>query len=65
MSRARTMTGETLTDEKLPQSPASPTGTDATLSGDAIIEIAEDDGASTRPSSQRTRESGESAQPRR
>lgn len=60
------MTGETLTDEKHPQSPASSTGTDATLSGDAIIEIAEDDGgASPRPSSQRTRESSESAQPRR
>ncbi|KAH7394251.1 hypothetical protein DE146DRAFT_679493 [Phaeosphaeria sp. MPI-PUGE-AT-0046c] len=57
------MTGETLTDEKHPHSPTSPTGTDATLSGDAIIEIAEDDGADTRPSSQRTRESVESAQP--
>ncbi|OAK99935.1 hypothetical protein IQ06DRAFT_377793 [Phaeosphaeriaceae sp. SRC1lsM3a] len=48
------MTGETLTDEKHPHSPTSPTGTDATLSGDAIIEIAEDDGANTRPSSQQT-----------
>lgn len=66
MSRARTMTGETLRDEKTPQSPispVSPTCTDATLTGDAIIEISEDDNGSARLSSKN--EGGETAQPRK
>ena len=43
MAPIRTMTGETVTDEKAPQSPMSPTHTDtSTLQGDAIIEIGED-----------------------
>lgn len=57
------MTGDTLTDEKTPQSPASPTNTEATLSGDAIIEIGEDHDADSRP--QTSSVSGETAQPRR
>jgi hypothetical protein len=63
MSPLRAMTGDTLMGEKTPQSPTSPTDTDATLSGDAIIDIAEDD-CTTRPSSQHTRSSAQSAQPR-
>lgn len=57
MAPARTMTGDTLVTENEKrelQSPASPTDTiytSNTLSGDAIIEIASDDGGSTtRPS---------------
>ncbi|KAH7085930.1 hypothetical protein BKA63DRAFT_529459 [Paraphoma chrysanthemicola] len=55
------MTGDTLTDEKTPQSPTSPTDTDATLSGDAIIEIGEEHDADSRP--QTSSVSGETAQP--
>ncbi|KAI4959384.1 hypothetical protein J4E86_003106 [Alternaria arbusti] len=36
------MTGDTFTDEKTPQSPVSPTGTDTTLRGDAYIEVADE-----------------------
>ncbi|KAL5121026.1 hypothetical protein ACEQ8H_000875 [Pleosporales sp. CAS-2024a] len=58
------MTGDTLTmDEKPPQSPISPTDTEATLSGDAIIEIAGDDECTPRPSSQHTGSTAGSAQP--
>ena len=49
------MTGETLTtEEKIPQSPASPTDTDATFQGDAIIEIGESDNVPSRPASTHT-----------
>lgn len=63
------MTGETLADEKTPQSPASPasptnTDTDATLAGDGFVETAED-AHSTIQSSVRTDSIDiESAQPR-
>ncbi|KAF1839783.1 hypothetical protein BDW02DRAFT_10134 [Decorospora gaudefroyi] len=50
MTPPRTMTGETFTDEKTPQSPASPTNTDSTLTGDAFIEIADDCHSTVRPS---------------
>jgi hypothetical protein len=56
MSPARTMTGDTVL-EKGPQSPASPTNTDATLGGDAIIDVREDDPASTARSSEDSRSS--------
>lgn len=52
MAPSRTMTGETFIEEKPspnPQSPTSPTSTDIsgeTLSGDAIIEIQDDDNSS-------------------
>jgi hypothetical protein len=61
------MTGDTLMDEKTPQSPTSPTDTEATFTGDAIIEIGEDRSVPMRPSSLRTHSSGcnENAQPRR
>jgi len=42
MTPLRTMTGDTFTDEKTPQSPVSPTGTDTTLRGDAYIEVADE-----------------------
>ncbi|KAJ4405076.1 hypothetical protein N0V91_005438 [Didymella pomorum] len=41
MAPSRTMTGDTFLDEKMPQSPTSPTSTDSTLRGDAFIEIGE------------------------
>ncbi|KAI8939317.1 hypothetical protein NX059_003107 [Plenodomus lindquistii] len=46
----RTMTGDTFTDEKTDDFPASPTNTDATLTGDAIIDIADDGRSSLRSS---------------
>ncbi|KAH3906374.1 hypothetical protein HBI56_198060 [Parastagonospora nodorum] len=62
---ARTWTGDTLNcvDEKPAHSPTSPTDTDTTFLGDAIIEIAEEDDCAARPSSQSTRSSAQSAQP--
>ena len=48
MAPSRTMTGETITNEKTPQTPVSPTHTDtSTLQGDAIIEIREDNEPNT------------------
>ena len=49
MAPARTMTGDTVVSdaEEGPQSPASPTNTDDTLRGDAIIEIREEHDAFT------------------
>ncbi|KAF1844080.1 uncharacterized protein K460DRAFT_317227 [Cucurbitaria berberidis CBS 394.84] len=46
---SRAMTGDTFTDEKTPQSPVSPTNTDATLRGDAV----DNDSHSTIPPSLR------------
>ncbi|KAL1800762.1 hypothetical protein ACET3X_001104 [Alternaria dauci] len=60
------MTGDTFTDDKTPQSPASPTNTDTTLRGDAFIHIEDDnsDGRSTiSPSVQTSEHDVESAQP--
>ncbi|KAF2252397.1 hypothetical protein BU26DRAFT_256403 [Trematosphaeria pertusa] len=53
MAPARSMTGDTVVNEteKGPQSPASPTCTDDTLRGDAIIEIGEEDSSTSRSSS--------------
>lgn len=57
-----------MADEKAQQPPTSPTNTDAsgdTLRGDAIIEIEEDDGSTTRPSEDSRNSSvNEDAQPR-
>jgi hypothetical protein len=60
------MTGDTFTDERTPRSPVSPTNTDSTLTGDAFIDIAEENGDchSTIAPSVRTNEVDvESAQP--
>jgi hypothetical protein len=67
MAPPRAMTGATLMDEKDPQSPTSPTNTDATLTGDAIIDIGEDESPTTRLSSQHTRASVivDAAEPRK
>ncbi|CAO2656429.1 Nn.00g052320.m01.CDS01 [Neocucurbitaria sp. VM-36] len=53
MPPPRALTGDTFTDEKPPQSPVSPTNTDATLMGDAVEEATR---SSLRPS-QRTNSS--------
>ncbi|KAL6707392.1 hypothetical protein ACN47E_004171 [Coniothyrium glycines] len=50
MAPPRTMTGDTCTDEISPQSPVSPTYTVATLPGEAVIEVVEEDGSGVRPS---------------
>ncbi|KAF1934752.1 hypothetical protein EJ02DRAFT_167266 [Clathrospora elynae] len=50
MAPPRTMTGDTFADEKTPQSPVSPTGTDVTLAEDGIVEIANDGHSTIRPS---------------
>jgi hypothetical protein len=66
MTPLRTMTGDTFTDERTPRSPVSPTNTDSTLTGDAFIDIAEENGDchSTIAPSVRTNEVDvESAQP--
>jgi hypothetical protein len=64
MAPPRTMTGDTFTDEKTPQSPVSPTNTDATLTGD-FIESAEDGRSTIQPSVRTESIDIESAQPRR
>ncbi|KAH9879766.1 hypothetical protein J1614_001789 [Plenodomus biglobosus] len=46
----RTITGDTFTAEKMDNFPASPTGTDATLTGDAVIDNADDGRSSLRSS---------------
>ena len=49
---SHTMTGNTFTNEKEPQTPTSPTNTyTSTLHGDFIIDIREDDESTPRPSS--------------
>jgi hypothetical protein len=66
MTPLRTMTGDTCADEKTPQSPISPTDTDDTMIGDAIIQVEEDTCSTIQPSV-RTGSSIdiENAQPRR
>lgn len=56
------MTGDTVTDEKTPQSPVSPTNTDATLTGD-FVESAEDSHSTIQPSVRADTIDVESAQP--
>lgn len=65
MAPPRAMTGDTFTDEKTPQSPVSPTGTDATLAGDVIDEAIIADRSVARPPSLNYSLDVESAQPRR
>jgi len=62
MAPLRTMTGDTFTDEKTPQSPVSPTNTDATLTGD-FVESAEDSQSTIQPSVRADSIDVESAQP--
>ncbi|CAG5144358.1 uncharacterized protein ALTATR162_LOCUS1530 [Alternaria atra] len=62
MAPLRTMTGDTFTDEKTPQSPVSPTNTDATLTGD-FIESTEDSHSTIQPSVRTDSIDVESAQP--
>ncbi|RII05783.1 hypothetical protein CUC08_Gglean008998 [Alternaria sp. MG1] len=62
MAPLRTMTGDTCTDEKMPQSPVSPTNTDATLTED-FIEDAEDSHSTIQPSVRTDSFDVESAQP--
>jgi len=65
MAPLRTMTGDTFTDEKTPQSPVSPvspTNTDATLTGD-FIESVEDSQSTIQPSVRADSIDVESAQP--
>lgn len=63
MAPPRTMTGDTYTEEKTPQSPVSPTVTDATLTEEVVAEIAEAPCSTVRPPSLSV--DLESAQPRR
>lgn len=53
MAPVRSMTGDTVVNEteKGPQSPVSPTSTEGTLRGDAIIEIGEEESSTSRASS--------------
>ena len=64
MAPLRTMTGDTVTDEKTPQSPVSPTNTDMTLTGD-FVESAEDSHSTIHPPTRRDSVDVESAQPGR
>jgi hypothetical protein len=59
------MTGDTYTNEKSPESPASPTNTDATLAEQAFVETADDTHSTIQPSVRTNSIDIESAQPRR
>ncbi|RAR09607.1 hypothetical protein DDE82_001725 [Stemphylium lycopersici] len=63
MAPPRTMTGDTFTDEKIPQPPVSPTNTDATLTGDGFVEVAEDGRSTIQPSMRTNSFDVENAQP--
>lgn len=59
----RTMTDDTFTDDKMSETPASPTNTDTTLTGDVVVERADDEGSSIRSSECPSSVDVESAQP--
>ncbi|KAH7401363.1 hypothetical protein BKA66DRAFT_102576 [Pyrenochaeta sp. MPI-SDFR-AT-0127] len=63
MAPPRALTGDTFSDEKPPQSPVSPTNTDATLTEDGINQITGGECLAARPSSLKYSVDIESAQP--
>lgn len=65
MAPPRAMTGDTFTDEKTPQSPVSPTDTEATLAGDAIHGSIDASRSLPQPPSLSYSHDVENAQPRR